>query len=313
MLPSHRPWRGLTRRLTGGVGGLASLVGGWLAAGLSLSAASPPPAAPGKNEVSCSGDTCWLGACPTQALLADPMGSLSSLRAIPQMEGGAVVGFKLFGLVPGTLAARLGVQNGDVVTALNGNSLATPEAALSAFTAARDAKEIRIGLLHAGQPSERRLILDRRPVPAGECPALPKPVASPGKGPAPTATAGDWARDIVCRGTRCVLKNGVLDRVLADQDQLLRSVRLVPMRVDGQQRGYKLFAIRPGSVCAALGLQNGDVVEQLAGEPLNSPENALTAYSKLRSQPSIPVAILRRGTPLTLTYDIERPPAKRPR
>lgn len=288
-------------------GPLVGLIGGLVWA-LTAVAQTVTPSPLGKEEVRCSGEECSLGVCPSQALLQAPEQALHPLRAVPKMEGGAAVGFQLLGVRAGGLACRIGLQNGDVLTTLNQRSLANPEAALQALTAAKDEPVIRIGLERAGKKIERRLLLDRRPVAADLCPAPPasqRPGATTA-GPVQSVDRDNLARDIVCQGTRCVCKNGVLGRVLADQEALLRGARAVPMFVDGKQAGYKLFAIRPGSLYAAFGLQNGDAIEKIAGVALISAESALAAYSKAKESKLIPVELRRRGVAMTLTYEVQR-------
>lgn len=294
--------RGLRRELSALLGGAV-----WAATAVVFAA---PPRPLGKNEIRCNGEGCSVGACQTQALLADPSQVMGNGRIVPVFEQGAAVGFKLFTVRPNSLLARMGLQNGDVVKTLNARSLTAPDAALQAFEAAKGESLIRIGLERQGKPLERRLLLDRRTVAAGECPA-PKPTspppsatspASPSKPIAPEALA----RDIQCKETRCVLKNGVFDRLLVDITQLTQGARIVPALADGKPIGFKLFGIRPGSFYALVGLQNGDLITKLAGLPIVNPESALEAYSQLRSLTVIPVELRRRDVDLTLTFEIER-------
>lgn len=319
MLPSQKAEIGPARtgqgmRLGRGRPAAGLLAGFWagflggLVWALTAVAQAGPPSPLGKDEVRCSGEECSLGGCLSQALLQAPEQALHPLRALPVMAGGAAVGFQLLGVRAGGLASRIGLQNGDVLTTLNQRSLATPEAALQALTAAKDEPVIRIGLERAGKKIERRLLLDRRPAAVKRCPALPasqRPNAR-AAAPAQSADRDDLARDIVCQGTRCICKNGVVQRVLADPEPLLRGARVVPMFADGKQAGYKLFAIRPGSLYAAAGLQNGDVIEKIAGVALTSAESALAAYSKAKESKLIPVELRRRGAAMTLTFEVQR-------
>ena len=78
--------------------------------------------------------------------------------------------------------------------------------------------------------------------------------------------------------------------------------RVVPSRAHQRQVGFKLFAIRPGSVTAALGFRNGDVVRAANGLPLTSIDRAFEAHDRLRKQRVIQVDVERRGTPVRLSY-----------
>jgi len=96
----------------------------------------------------------------------------------------------------------------------------------------------------------------------------------------------------------------LLDKVLADTNLLARSARIVPNIVDGKPNGFKLYAIRPNSVYASIGLQNGDAVQSINGYDMSSPDKALEVYTKLRRANHLSVAITRRGQTQTLDYTI---------
>ena len=51
---------------------------------------------------------------------------LTDARAIPNMENGVPAGYKLFQIVPGSIYDKLGLQNGDVLCGLNGESINDP-------------------------------------------------------------------------------------------------------------------------------------------------------------------------------------------
>ena len=96
--------------------------------------------------------------------------------------------------------------------------------------------------------------------------------------------------------------------VLADPAQIARGVRIVPSVKNGQPDGLKLYAIRPSSLYAALGLMNGDTVHAIDGRSVAGADAALRAYADLRrkvdSRKSITIelSITRRGKPVLLTY-----------
>ena len=69
--------------------------------------------------------------------------------------------------------------------------------------------------------------------------------------------------------------------------------------------GFKLYAIRPTSLYAKLGLQNGDTLERVNGFDLATPEKALDVYTKVRDATKLVLDITRRGKPVTLTITIK--------
>ncbi len=97
----------------------------------------------------------------------------------------------------------------------------------------------------------------------------------------------------------------VVDNILENQAQLMRSARIVPEQKDGKTVGIRLFGIRNDTLLGTLGMQNGDRLEQINGFDMGSPEKALEAYARLRTASSLTVQLTRRGKPLTIEYHIK--------
>ena len=53
-----------------------------------------------------------------------------------------------------------------------------------------------------------------------------------------------------------------------------------------------------------MGLQDGDVVKNIAGQEINDPMRALELLSVLQNQQSIVIQVVRNGQPLQLNYQI---------
>lgn len=97
----------------------------------------------------------------------------------------------------------------------------------------------------------------------------------------------------------------VVDNILENQAQLMRSARIVPEQKNGKVVGIRLFGIRPDTLLGKLGLQNGDRLESINGFNMASPEKALEAYARLRTADSLNVQVTRRGKPMTIDFQIK--------
>ncbi len=97
----------------------------------------------------------------------------------------------------------------------------------------------------------------------------------------------------------------VIDKVLENPMSVARGARIVPSIKNGKANGFKLYAIRPSSVYAKIGLMNGDTIHSINGFDLTSPDKALEVYTKVKSATSISVNATRRGKPVTLNYSIK--------
>jgi S1-C subfamily serine protease len=85
-----------------------------------------------------------------------------------------------------------------------------------------------------------------------------------------------------------------------------KGVRIVPSIRNGQPDGFKLYAVRPASLFAKLGFMNGDAVHAVNGFDLSTPDNALDVYSKLKDATNVQFDITRRGKPLTIDIQITK-------
>lgn len=94
------------------------------------------------------------------------------------------------------------------------------------------------------------------------------------------------------------------DRARNNINDLLRQARVEPNIVDGQTDGFAVRMIRPGSLFSMLGLQVGDVLHDVNGVKLDTPEKALQVFQQLREARQISISLERQGTPQTFAYEI---------
>lgn len=85
------------------------------------------------------------------AVLASLPSIARTLRVSPEAQGGKPVGFRLAAIKPGGLLTRVGLQNGDVVTSLNGNALTSADKAMEAYAKFRTTGIVRAGCLREGK------------------------------------------------------------------------------------------------------------------------------------------------------------------
>ncbi|MEJ7601171.1 MAG: type II secretion system protein GspC [Kofleriaceae bacterium] len=101
------------------------------------------------------------------------------------------------------------------------------------------------------------------------------------------------------------IDKALIDKVTANPMAFMKGARIVPSMKNGKPDGIKLYAIRPTSPYAKLGLTNGDTLQSINGFELTSVDKGLEIYAKLREATSLEVDIVRRGKPTTLKYQIK--------
>jgi len=142
----------------------------------------------------------------------------------------------------------------------------------------------------------------------GVTPPPPKPVAAVAK---PTVSEDkDDLQAMIDSGIKKTGENtyeidkSLVEKVLANPMAVAKGARVVPAVKNGKPDGFKLYAIRPSSAFAKLGLSNGDTLQAINGFELTSADKALEVYTKLREATSLEMEVTRRGKPVTLKYTI---------
>lgn len=85
-----------------------------------------------------------------EAWTADPSLVTSGGRAVPVVDAGDRSGFKLYALHPGSAYAALGLEDGDVIRAINGTPIESGDHVLELV--ARSSRQITLDVLRRGQP-----------------------------------------------------------------------------------------------------------------------------------------------------------------
>lgn len=95
-----------------------------------------------------------------------------------------------------------------------------------------------------------------------------------------------------------------VDYLTENINKVITQVRIIPYFESGEAAGFRFAAIRPGSIFSDLGFSSGDVIKQINGVPLTSPEKIYTIFQNLKDEKKIEVDILRRGQKKTMAYEI---------
>jgi general secretion pathway protein C len=140
------------------------------------------------------------------------------------------------------------------------------------------------------------------PMPDEAAGAMPPRRAARGAAPVPADIANKIQK---VNDNEFHVDRAVVDNILENQAELMRSARIVPEQKDGKVVGIRLFGIRPDTILGKLGLQNGDRLESINGFNMASPEKALEAYARLRTADSLNVKVTRRGQPMNIDFQIK--------
>jgi len=101
-----------------------------------------------------------------------------------------------------------------------------------------------------------------------------------------------------------VIDRSEVDNALENMSQLFTQIRAVPHFEGGRSTGFRLFAIRSGSIFDKIGLKNGDIIQRINGSEMSDPSKALQLLQELRSENDLTVEVVRNRQPMTLSYSI---------
>jgi general secretion pathway protein C len=95
-----------------------------------------------------------------------------------------------------------------------------------------------------------------------------------------------------------------VDGALENMSQLFTQIRAVPHFEGGESTGFRLFAIRRGSIFDKIGLKNGDIIRNINGQAMNDPTKALALLEELRDSTDLEVSVTRNRKDRTLKYTV---------
>jgi general secretion pathway protein C len=105
--------------------------------------------------------------------------------------------------------------------------------------------------------------------------------------------------------TQFDVERSVVDTILENQSEFMKSARIVPEKEGDKVVGIRLFGIRPDSLLGTLGLENGDRLQTINGFEMTDPQKALEAYARLRAADRLTVSVNRRGKPVNIDFNIK--------
>ena len=85
-----------------------------------------------------------------------------------------------------------------------------------------------------------------------------------------------------------------LDEALSDLTIIVSQARVIPNYRGGKYQGFKLVGVRPGSIYRAMGIRSGDIIHDVDGMQIDSPNKAIELFSSLKESERVVVGIERR-------------------
>ncbi len=225
-------------------------------------------------------------------------------------EDGAAVGVRV---TEGKLRDALGLKLNDRISAFSGRAIKRESDIADAVLGASslDATVLYVDIVRDGEPIVLRWKLDDNLRASRKIDSTrpPSPSNSFSLGGNPY-TGSYLSRDPLLDTIKKVddmhyeIPRSTIDKMMSDPIAFMKGARVVPGVSMGRAEGLKLYAIRPNSLFAAIGLSNGDLIREVNGFALDGSDKALEVFTKLRDATSLEITLTRRGREETLRIEI---------
>ena len=172
-----------------------------------------------------------------------------------------VSGALVSGVEPGSAAARAGLRQGDVITALDGEKLADNNALRNRIAGTKPGSRVAVEILREGRKETLPATLD----------------------------AKDPERAAVSSGGDAADARGFGMTVQPLTPEVARELEIA-----GRREGVVIEAVDPDGVAAAAGLQPGDVIVQVNGQVVKSATELKSALGQVSDRPAL-LLVARKG------------------
>ena len=101
------------------------------------------------------------------------------------------------------------------------------------------------------------------------------------------------------------IKHSRIEKAINNVNDLMKQVRIRPHFSNGKPNGLNLSGIRPGSIFSEMGLKSGDIITGVNGKNIESVDDALKFYERLKSSSNVQLQLKRKGLQKTINYTIQ--------
>lgn len=95
-----------------------------------------------------------------------------------------------------------------------------------------------------------------------------------------------------------------LESQVSNPEQLREEARIMPNYTDGEPDGLRLVGVTPDSLYSDMGIQSGDVLHNVDGQPVSNQREAMRMLEAMENEDEVVIEIERRGQRQEKTYTI---------
>jgi type II secretion system protein C len=95
-----------------------------------------------------------------------------------------------------------------------------------------------------------------------------------------------------------------VQQTMENPAQFFSQMRALPHFVNGKTDGFSISQVAPGSVFQQIGLQDGDLLTSIQGQPVTNPMQAMGLIQAVKTASAIDLTVNRGGTPTSVHLDL---------
>ena len=95
-----------------------------------------------------------------------------------------------------------------------------------------------------------------------------------------------------------------VQQTMENPAQFFSQMRALPHFVNGKTDGFSISQVQPGSVFQQIGLQDGDLLTSIQGQPVTNPMQAMGLIQAVKTASAIDLTVNRGGTPTSVHLDL---------
>jgi general secretion pathway protein C len=116
---------------------------------------------------------------------------------------------------------------------------------------------------------------------------------------------GKWY-NIVRQGNTITTDRATITGAISRVREIMKGLKAGPYSQGGKRSGIAIIGLNEEGILREIGIKQGDIIKTVNGLTLNSPYQIFNAYRRLKDRHELKIDIVRKGTPLTLTYRVEK-------
>ena len=105
-------------------------------------------------------------------------------------------------------------------------------------------------------------------------------------------------------GNTFEVKRSDLNNYLGRLPEILNQARVVPHTQDGELKGFRFASIDKGSIFEDLGFAKGDIIKEVDGEVVTTPEQALELFERLKGGSGFKMLVEKEGKEVEWEYNV---------